>query len=124
MPRCHPQVRCHGTAYSRVVKIGEIEPGRRYKARLTEDQATIWRGCQADVTVVRAGFHYDVEHREGSRVRGAPFVRRRQSEHPNGVEVTWDEQKVTGARRGFPHETLLPGRAIINARAVLHALDD
>lgn len=106
------------------MRTAEIVPGRTYVVRLTEQQAMIWRGCRAEATVVRAGFTYDVEHRRGSAVRGAPFVTDRPSAHPNGVEVVWQRQTVIGSRRHFTEETLTPGRAIINARAVLYPKDD
>ena len=94
------------------MKTSEIEVGGRYRVRLSEEQALVYRGCAVEATVVRAGFHYDVTYTAGSRVRGAPFVRQQRSEHPNGVEVRWEEQQVPGNTRHVKVETVHAGHAI------------
>lgn len=100
------------------MKTKDIEVGKTYLVHLTELQSMIYGGCHVEARVVRAGFHYDVEYRQASRVRGAPYVRYQQSEHANGVEVKWDRQEVESNRRNWETEFVNAGRAIVNARAV------
>lgn len=100
------------------MKTKDIEVGQTYVVRLSERQSLIYLGCDVDARVLRAGFHYEVEYVKGSAIRGAPFVTYRQSEHPNGVEVEWDDQEVWSNKRDWKQETVRRGRAIVNARAV------
>lgn len=100
------------------MRTKDIEVGKTYLVRLSEQQSMIYLGCEVEARVLRAGFHYEVEHRRGSAIRGAPFVTYRQSEHPNGVEVQWDDQEVWSNKRDRHKQTVRGSRAIVNARAV------
>lgn len=101
------------------MRTQEIKPDGVYVVKLSERDSVIYGGCEAEARVIRAGFHYTVERTRASRVRGAPFHDRRESEYPTGVEIEWDAQDVRSNRRGWDTEKLHPGRAIINARQVL-----
>jgi hypothetical protein len=100
------------------MRTKDIEVGKTYNLRLSEEQSLIYQGCDVVARVLRAGFHYEVRYSTGSAVRGAPFVTYRQSEHPNGVEVEWERQEVWSNRRHRNREYVGAGRAIVNARAV------
>jgi hypothetical protein len=101
------------------MRAKDIEPGKRYIVRLSEDQSLVFRGCKVEATVLRAGFHYDVERTRGSMVRGASFTDVTRSEHPSGVEVSWEAQDVESVRRHMRNERATAGSAVINARSVL-----
>lgn len=103
------------------MKTSAIKPNGKYQVRLTEEQSLVYRGCEVEATVIRAGFHYDVEYTTGSAIRGAPFHRTQKSEHPQGVEVVWETQEVWSnlRNRGINgKQRVQAGRAIVNARAV------
>jgi hypothetical protein len=112
-----------GRTEAGAMKTADIQPGHEYWVRVPERESLIYGGCLLTARVVRAGFRYKVERVQGSQVRGAPFKRRHESAHANGVEVEWDEQRVTSNRRGVGAETVHPGRAIVNARAVQYPAD-
>lgn len=106
------------------MRTADIKVRAVYEVRLSENQSLVYGGCVVVAEVVRKGFHYEVEHRQASRVRNAPFVRYEESAHPNGVEVRWQPQRVETRARHEPWTVVAEGVSIINARQVLRRIYD